>query len=70
MTDLTTQIIRYESDDDFTYEEFINLFSELIKNGMAFTLQGHYGRTALSLIQDGRISADGTINFYYHEYNK
>ena len=65
MTDLTTQIIRYESDDDFTYEEFINLFAKLIANGQAWSLQGHYGRTALRLIQDGRLSSDGTINYYY-----
>ena len=58
---LTNQIIRYETANDFTYEEFLDLFSELIKTGQAFSLQGSYGRTALALIQDGRISLKGEI---------
>jgi len=45
-------IIKYEmgklNDDDI-----IALFQELIDNGMAWTLQGHYGRTAKALIEAG-----------------
>ena len=58
---LTNQIIRYETADDFTYNEFVELFAKLIANGQAWTLQGHFGRTALALIQDGRISLKGEI---------
>lgn len=40
----------------------LQLFSFLIKSGKAWSLQGHYGRTASALIQDGWISSKGIIN--------
>jgi hypothetical protein len=55
-------IIDYEM-GNLSDEETINLFSKLIKNGMAWNLQGHYGRTATSLIDSEYISRDGKINW-------
>ncbi len=60
MLDLTTQIIAYES-GEISDVEILQLFSELVGNGMAWTLQGHYGRTAKSLIDNGYLDEDGTI---------
>lgn len=45
-------IMAYESgelDDEATIE----LFQHLINNGLAWSLQGHYGRTATALINAG-----------------
>ena len=53
--DLLNRIIAYESDDEFTEEETVDLFQELVNSGMAWTLQGHYGRTAMRLIEAGYI---------------
>jgi hypothetical protein len=41
--------------------ETIQLFLELIKNGMAWTLQDHYGRTSVYLIENGFLSKLGDI---------
>lgn len=46
-----------ELDDNGTLE----LFSDLIKSGQAWRLQGHYGRTASAIIHAGYISKDGEI---------
>lgn len=58
---LINEIIRYES-GELDANETLHLFSELIKTGQAWTLQGHYGRTAASLIENGWISSDGQLN--------
>ena len=48
----------------------LELFSHLIKNGMCWTLQGHYGRTASALIENDYIDKDGVINWdYINEYS-
>ena len=52
MNDLATKIVQYEQ-DELDGPEIIKLFQELIDNGMAWKLQGHYGRTAVDLIESG-----------------
>ena len=42
--------------------DMIHLFASLIENGMAWTLQGHYGRTANALIEQDWINNEGVIN--------
>lgn len=50
------QIIAYEN-GDLGQEEVIELFQSLIDSGLAWSLQGHYGRTAAALIDEGYCSA-------------
>ena len=58
--DVTNRIIDYEC-GHLSDAKTLRLFSELIKTGMVWSLQGHYGRTASALIGDGWIERDGTI---------
>ena len=58
--DLVTQIMLYES-GELDYEDTLNLFSKLITSGKAWSLQGHYGRTAKQIIELNLISKDGKI---------
>ena len=50
--EMIDKIISYEK-DELNDEETIQLFQGLINNGMAWQLQGHYGRVATQLIEDG-----------------
>ena len=49
---LVGQIIRYEN-GEMNEQEMISFFQDLINNGMAWSLQGHYGRVAMALIEEG-----------------
>ena len=53
MPTLTDRIIAYET-EGLSDKEFIKLFQDLIDNGRAWKLQGSYGRTAQSLIDNGK----------------
>lgn len=53
--DLLDALIRYENDELDSAEEMIDLFQHLVTTGMAWKLQGHYGRTARDLIAMGYI---------------
>lgn len=58
--DLVGHIMEYEGgylDDDGA----LRLYAHLIKTGMAWRLQGFYGRAAAQLIQQGLISPEGDI---------
>jgi hypothetical protein len=53
-------IIKYEA-GEVTDAQFVRGFANLVKTGLAWTLQGHYGRTAWHLIEGGRITKDGKV---------
>ena len=54
---LVQDIIDYEN-GDMTEERIVNLFQKLIDEGYAWTLQGHYGRMANNLIDEGYCKFD------------
>tara|TARA_Y100001938_G_C8009984_1_gene389466 strand:- start:5 stop:235 length:231 start_codon:yes stop_codon:yes gene_type:complete len=59
MTTFVEHMIRYES-GEMTDAEVVGFFQELVNTGLAWSLQGHYGRTAMALIEAGHISHGGT----------
>ena len=56
--DITSAIIDYEN-GDLSEEGTIELFQRLVDNGMAWTLQGSYGRTAMDMISAGLVTRPG-----------
>jgi hypothetical protein len=58
--DLVGAIMSYEA-GELRGQEVLRLFSELIKSGKAWSLQGSYGRMAGRLIDEGYLSAKGEI---------
>lgn len=50
--DQVSKIIAYEQ-GELSDEDTIALFQELINSGLAWQLQGHYGRVAKALIDAG-----------------
>ena len=54
------QLIEYET-GEMNEVDVVNLFAHLIRTKVAWQLQGHYGRTAKSFIQDGLIDEFGNL---------
>lgn len=52
---ITNKIIALESGEMTSEEEVLELFQELVDTGLAWQLQGFYGRTATDLIERGLI---------------
>ena len=55
-----SKIMAYE-EGELDQDEMILLFSQLVSSGMAWKLQGSYGRTAKCLIDAGVLDLDGRI---------
>lgn len=49
-------ILAYEN-GELDETEIVALFQSLVDSGMAWRLQGHYGRTAAALIEAGLVEA-------------
>ena len=47
-----TKIVQYEN-GELNDEETVELFQELINTGLAWQLQGSYGRMAVQLLEEG-----------------
>ena len=52
--DTVSAIIEFEQ-GTLGYEEIIELFQHLVDSGLAWRLQGSYGRMAIRLIEDGLV---------------
>ena len=58
--DLVDRIMSYEN-GDMSEDEIVSFFGELIRSGLAWQLQGSYGRTAIALIKHGALSQSGEV---------
>lgn len=54
MASLASRIMEYES-GEMDDESMVELFQVLVDTGLAWELQGHYGRTANALIEAGLV---------------
>ena len=60
-TSQIANIIAYEQ-GELTDQEVVCLFADLVRSGLAWELQGHYGRTALALTEEGWIDHEGNVS--------
>ena len=52
--DLVDRIMAYE-EGSMDQQDMLRFFQELIDTGLAWSLQGHYGRTAARLLKAGLV---------------
>lgn len=57
MNNIIEQLIEYES-GELKEQKTIDLFQTLVDTGLAWELQGHYGRVAQAMLEEGLISKD------------
>jgi hypothetical protein len=55
--DIVDKLMRFEQGEMESTEEVVDFFQELVDTGMAWQLQGSYGRMASHLIEEGYVSA-------------
>lgn len=68
MMDLMNRVVQYESEAN-SLEWIVQLFADLIATGLAWQLQGRYGREAKAMIDEGIITVQGDVNWdHYEEY--
>jgi hypothetical protein len=58
---LVDNIIAYEQ-GELNDREVVCLFADLVRSGMAWSLQGSYGRTATALIKEGWFDREGNLS--------
>lgn len=64
--DRVTRIIAYEA-GELDGTGTLVLFADLVRTGLAWSLQGHYGRMAAELIKLGVLSSDGDPDWDAYE---
>lgn len=63
MLNLTDRIIDFEM-GEMSEDEAIQLFADLVRTGLAWQLQGSYGRVCARMIELGYISDKGEVIRY------
>ena len=68
MMGLYQRVVEYET-EEHSLEWIVQFFADLVATGLAWQLQGRYGREAKAMIDEGVITVQGDVNWdYYEEY--
>lgn len=62
MMNLYERVVEYET-EDHSLEWVLQLYADLIATGLAWHLQGRYGREAKAMIDEGLITVQGDIDW-------
>ena len=68
-SDIVTRLMDYE-DGDLDFDQTVALFQDLVNSGLAWSLQGTYGRTAKTLIDYGYVTAPNPDDFNVEAENE